>query len=179
MRLWEINTATELRLIKGPDSLYSVVFSPDGKKIAAGSFNETITIWETDTGQLLRTLQGNGMRTVYAVAFSPDGKKIISGDLSNNVRVWDTSTGNSLFILKGFEGVFGSIFSVAFSPNGGVMVASGSGDETIKWWNASSGKELHTHQNDGSDVRAITFSPDGRMLASGHDDNTIKLWIMP
>jgi WD40 repeat protein len=179
VRLWEINLATELRLMKGEDSIYSVAFSPDGKQIAVGSYNDTITLWATNTGQRLHTLQGNGMRTVYAVAFSPNGHQIISGDLSNKVRVWDTDTGNSLFILKGFEGVFGNILSVAFSPDGHTIVASGGGDQTIKWWNASTGEELQTHQNDGSDVRAITFSPDGRMLASAHDDNTIKLWITP
>ncbi|MDM8557822.1 WD40 repeat domain-containing protein [Candidatus Parabeggiatoa sp. HSG14] len=178
VRIWDIESARELRLIKGEDSIYSVAFSPDGQLIAVGSFNETITIWETDTGRLLNTLQGNGMRTVYSVAFSPDGKSVISGDQSNNVRVWDTQTGNSILILKGLEDIFGGIFSVAVSPNGSV-IASGSSDETIIFWEANTGKELHTHRSEENEVRSIAFSSDGRMLASGHDDNTIKLWKVP
>ena len=169
---------SELELLHGDDSIYSVAFSPDGQLIASGSFNETITIWEAQTGTLLRTIQGHGMRTVYAVAFNPNNKSIVSGDLSNNVRIWDIYSGESLFILKGRQDILGGIVTVAYHSNGH-FIASGHGDE-IKLWNALTSKELYTLNDDqASEVRAVAFSPDGQILASGHDDNTIKLWQIP
>ncbi|MCF3622376.1 WD40 repeat domain-containing protein [Planktothrix agardhii] len=67
------------------------------------------------------------------------------------------------------------VYSVSFSPDGKTL-ASGSGDNTIKLWDVTTGKEIHTLQGHSSVVSSVSFSPDGKTLASGSDDNTIKLW---
>ena len=59
--------------------------------------------------------------------------------------------------------------SVAFSPDG-KMLASGSDDQTIKLWDAASGKEQATLQGHRGEVHSVTFSPDGKTLASGSDE---------
>ena len=56
----------------------SVAFSPDGKHIVSGSEDKTLQLWDTETGEMLQTLEGH-KDEVWAVAFSPDGKCIVSG----------------------------------------------------------------------------------------------------
>ena len=65
--------------------------------------------------------------------------------------------------------------SVAFDPQGGTL-ASGSDDNTVKLWEARSGKLLRTLEGHQSSVCSVAFDPQGGTLASGSDDNTVKLW---
>jgi WD40 repeat protein len=68
-----------------------------------------------------------------------------------------------------------SVYSVAFSPDGGTL-ASGSHDNTVKLWDVKDGELLGTLSGHSDWVSCVAFSPDGGILASGSTDNTVKLW---
>ncbi|MGB7323434.1 MAG: serine/threonine-protein kinase, partial [Rubripirellula sp.] len=148
-----------------------VAFSPDGSRIASGSSDNVIKLWESKSGRELGTLKGH-TKSVASVAFSPDGKRIASGSWDNTIKLWDTSTGQELGTLKGHNHY---VSKVVFSIDG-LLLASCGRDRTIKIWDASTGNSLNTLKSSSSWVVSVAFSPDGSRLASNGSDNTIQLW---
>jgi len=151
--------------------IYGIAFSPDGKKIASASFDNTIKLWQSDTGKNIATLEGHSS-WVSSVCFSPDGKKIASASEDKTIKLWDSVSSKNIATLKGHSD---SVWSVAFSPDGKKIV-SASQDGIIKLWQSNSGKNVATLEGHSSWVSSVCFSPDGKKIASASMDNTIKLW---
>ncbi len=149
----------------------SIAYSPDGNTIASGSEDDTIRLWDANTGGHLRTLIGHTYE-VNSVAYSPDGNTIASGSEDNTVRLWDANTGESLWTLAGHTS---GVNSIAYSPDGNT-IASGSEDDTIRLWDAKTKEHLHTLTGHTSGVNSIAYSPDGNTIASG---SRYKPWVGP
>ena len=75
-----------------PAVVTAVAFSPDGNTIATGSKDKTVKLWETSSGNEIRTLAGHSSQ-VNDIRFTPDGKLLLSADWDNTVKVWDVYTG--------------------------------------------------------------------------------------
>ncbi|KIN98727.1 hypothetical protein M404DRAFT_61478, partial [Pisolithus tinctorius Marx 270] len=178
----------------------SVAFSPDGKRIVSGSWDETVRVWDVEGGvQIGSPLEGH-TSYVNSVAFSPDGKKIVSGSRDKTVRFWDVE--GVAFFPDGKAIVSGSwdktmrfwdaeggvqigsplgghtdgVLSVAFSPDG-KRIVSGSRDKTVRIWDAEGGVQIHSSLRGHTDAaNSVAFSPDGKRVVSGSWDNTIRVW---
>ena len=152
-------------------SISSVAFSSDGTKIASGSSDSTIRLWDLASGKELSVLRGHESEVV-SVAFSPDGKTLASGSYDKTIRLWNLASGKEITVMRGHES---RVTSVAFSPDG-TKLASAGDDWTIRLWDLARGKELLELKGHESKVISVAFSPDGTKLASGSDDKSIRIW---
>ena len=113
----------------------SLVYSPDGTTLISGSWDNTIRIWDVDTGQPLQTIIENTTELepsqgVRAISLSPDGQTVASTTDEKVIRLWDVHTGKLTGSLVGHSH---EIAAVAFSPSGTVL-ASGGDDATLRLW---------------------------------------------
>ncbi|HAZ47338.1 MAG TPA: hypothetical protein DDW76_16615 [Cyanobacteria bacterium UBA11369] len=158
------------------DTVTTVAFSPTPTILATGSADNTVKIWQSDTGKLIRTLLGHS-DTVNCVAFSPNNNGetpplIASGSGDKTIKIWHLDTGKLIHSLTGHSV---TVFSIAFSPDG-EMLASASGDGTIRLWHPGTGKLLNVLAGHSDFVESVAFSPSGLSIASGSWDNTIRIW---
>jgi WD40 repeat protein/serine/threonine protein kinase len=162
------------------DSALSI--SPDGQRLAAGSRDGQIKVWDWEAGQELLELRGH-TREVLTVAFSPDGTLLASGSGSGllgepgELKLWDAATGRELLnIPRSPHGVT----AVAFSPDGR-RLATGTGDRggigEANLWDVTSGQELLRISGESEAVNFLVFSPDGQGLATcGWLRPGVRLW---
>ncbi|KAI8915147.1 WD40-repeat-containing domain protein [Powellomyces hirtus] len=103
-----------------------------------------------------------------------EGLSILSGSSDNTCRVWDTETGECHAVLEGHTS---RIWDVATNKSGS-MLASTSGDGTVKLWDHKPGKTqcLSTLEDSCGDVYSVNFHPAGRHVVAGGYDKTVRLY---
>ena len=171
IRFWDTTTGDHKAPFIGQVCLggYSIVFSPDGKTIATGGYEE-VELWDAVTGERKTAFMTIANRVISSIAFSPDGKTLATTGDDNTIRLWDVATSTHKITLRGHTNW---VNSIAFSPDG-KMIASGSYDNTIRLWDATSGAHKTTLTGRSASMD-IAFSPDGRTLASGSYQKA-ELW---
>lgn len=157
-----------------PHQISSLAFSPNGNLIVSGGFDNTLRLWDYNTGQSIGQPLTKHKHWVLSVAFSSATNRIVSGSGDHTLILWDVKTGQP--IGQPFIGHEDMVLSVAFSPDGSRIV-SGSRDNTLRLWDVKTGQPIGNVLIGHLDVvTSVAFSPDGRSIVSGSGDKTLRLW---
>ena len=135
------------------DQVESLTFSSDGTLLVSGSYDNTIKLWDMQTGGVVNTFHGHADH-VRSVSISLDSTTIASGSWDKTLRLWDVQTGSCCYIIE----QQGSVNHVTFSPTSSQYLISVSGGK-VQQWDLDGHKIIHSH--DGS---CAAFSSDGTQL---------------
>ncbi len=186
-RLWENptvageNTSNPSQLFSGHDTFINGVdFHPDGTIMATASDDGTVIIWDTDSGEAIKTLEHPESPIITSVAIHPDGEQLVAGDAFGEANIWDISTGEIL--LGGLAHTGTSLFSVApdvttvaYHPDGQTF-ATGTSDGLVRIWDNETGKRESTMEHDGGEITAVIYHPDGHTLVTASSDGSVHFW---
>ena len=164
--------ASLIRTLEGHSGwVLGVTVSGEGRLAVSASADQSLKVWDMESGRELRTLQGHS-NYVSGVGVTPDGKRAVSASWDQTLKVWDVESGLELHTLKGHSDY---VSGVAVTPDGKRAV-SASWDQTLKVWDVESGLELHTLKGHSAYVSGVSVAPDGKRAISTSGDKTLKVW---
>jgi WD40 repeat protein len=153
----------------------SLAWSPDGKYLVSGGFQE-IVVWDANDGKLLQKIPGFA-HSVVALAFSLDGKLLgVAGGeptVEGEMKIFEVGSWKKITDIK--NGHSDTVYGITFSPDN-KMIATGSADKFVKVWEIPSGKFVKSFEGHTHHVLDVGWMSDGKLLASAGGDNTVKVW---
>jgi WD40 repeat protein len=160
--------------------VYSLVFSPDSKLIAARvSGDRAIALWDVNSGKLIRKLEGH-TSFVKSLVFSPDGALLASGGWNNIIRFWNLSSGTQLRRIEEEDGLRRIGEHLVFSPDSKLLAVSSDRyfgrDDGVRLLDVSSGNPLQLLKSHQQPIVNLTFSENSKLLISQSKDKTVNWW---
>jgi hypothetical protein len=135
LKVWDAATGKESFTLNGHKGrVWSVAWSPDGKRIVSGSFDGTLKVWDVATGLETLTLRGH-TGFVFSVDWSPDGKRLVSGSRDNTLRIWDATTSQKAQSLTGDMGTASESSAASYELKTETFLRSGEYAEAARMAN--------------------------------------------
>jgi len=185
-RIWDATSGKELLKLKGFEGNYYAdhpIFSPDGKRIAAGGVDiigdenvgspRAILVWDSQTGKQIARLIGLEGRDEISCAFSPDGIHVAGAIRDNGkIVIWDVESGKISLTIEGSQA---GVTWIAYSTDGKHLITGDNNDGNGTIWDAATGRKVLTLFLD-EQVSYVAYSPDGKQVALSGGYGSISIW---
>jgi hypothetical protein len=162
----------EIRRFEGHTAgVERLAVSPDGRRVLSTSNDQTVRLWDLETGQTIR-ISPRLSKATHGITYSASGTMALVAVSDATIRLWDLE---AIKEIKQFKGHTGTVWGARFSPDG-KWIASAGADRTVRLWDAKTGQELLRFEGHTAAVMCVEFSPDGKYLLSASPDHTVRLW---
>jgi WD40 repeat protein len=178
IQLWTLGTHEErlienhrcIRTLIGHTALvFYAAWHPDGRRLATASDDQTVKVWDTQTGKCLTTLQGNA--AMWTVLWLPDQRTLVSTNSEGLLQVWDSETGHCVRVIRAHSS---TIWAVMLHPTRSLVAVSE--EQNVKFWSTETWDCLGTLQGYDNGILSLALSPDGQTLAVGTQDQAVYFW---
>ncbi len=184
LRLWDPDNGSEIWKVPVGDKMGRLPadFSPDGQLVALAGTDGSVTIFEADTGKVVRKLQ-NETPSQNTIRFGSEGKTLFTHDRNLNIFELDTTTGKKLRDLgaelpkrKGTR-FFGDLSGarMALSPDAATLAVCGM-ENAPHFIDLATGKTIAAVAGPLKSIQTLQFGPDGKRLWTRSLDNIFRLW---
>ncbi|RUS92154.1 hypothetical protein EGW08_000007 [Elysia chlorotica] len=140
----------------------------DENRLASGSSDKTIKVWDIHTGHLQHTLKGHS-KGVWCLQFFTK-LLLVSGSFDSTIRVWNLRTGTTTRTLLGHTGQIWCL------KRHGPYIVSGSQDKTAKVWDIGRSLLVHTLVGHNAAVFSLDIAEDGSLIVTGSADRSVRMW---
>jgi hypothetical protein len=174
-RLWKLEAGSEPRprLLSGHQGIVkSAVFDSTGRRVLTASFDTTVIIWDSATGQRLLTLSPHP-DAVQAAAFSPDGRRVAAACLDGSIVLWNITDEKEP--TKQIFHHAARANSASFNADGSRLLTT-SDDRSAKVWSVTTGELVLSFEQHKDLVVSGAFSPDGRSIVTASKDKTAMVF---
>ena len=171
LRVWNAVSGRETLRIEHESPVRSIAISPDGALIASSDDDNGVFLWDSSSGELIRSFTGHSA-SVNQVVFSSDGQLLGTGSLDNTAAIWHVNSGER---LQEFTGHTQCICSIAFSPDDDFFLTTGY-DNIARLWDSESGAEIQRFSGHDEFIYQGLFTPDGDFILTASEDGTLRLW---
>jgi WD40 repeat protein len=165
---WNITDGTETARLSTAYFTRSLGFSPDGRRLAGGTYNGWVHVWDLTSPGRRREFAGHDLH-IDGVAFASDGRTLLA--TGPDIRLWDTKTGGVVINLKPSTAGF---HACALSADGKTF-AVGHNDGVITLWSAQTHHQVGTLTGHNHRIEEIAFTPNGHTLVSVSQDE-LRAW---
>jgi WD40 repeat protein/serine/threonine protein kinase len=184
VRIWNVRQGTQAVILGDTPSakrrarsgagspILAVAWSPDGRRIAAGSTDRMVWLWSATDGSPEPILpESEGAIALSALAWSPDSRRLVASN-RQIIRIWDIADRESLVTLPGSKDVSG----LAWSPDGNWLATGTENAHNVGVWDIAAGKAVAEFREHQWSYIWVAWGPDSRRIASSGWDGQICLW---